>query len=456
VYRLVVGLLAIAWLASARPAGADVIHDIIVQDNTKTTSDTVEYIAQIERGQQWTPDMAFEINRRLVTSGLFKDVNVFWEPAKDGNGVDVHLVVKDKFSWVIAPAFYDQPTNVGGGVGYGENNLLGTNQKVLVYGQIATGDSFFIGVWQVPAIKNSRFDMQLDTYLADSRNFEYAEPTKYISNPPEIRESRLIYLNGGFKFGFRLFRGVKLDTRIRTAYVSYEPPSLVDGATPQQVNGASSTSTAIPKPGIEGWDTSNEWDLTIDRRANWYGIATGYKIVLSFERTIDSLSDFHYYEGGLSLFRAYKVLERHNLALKGQIQAGHHMPFQQEYTMGGTNMRGYANNEFRGDFYAGATAEYSVPLFTIWELSVRGLGFWDTGYINNFTCGACQPGDTTNPQRNYLPDSRLYGLDGFKNSVGVGTRFYLRSIVLPLLGLDVGYGLEARDFQVYLAIGLTD
>ena len=32
----------------------------------------------------------------------------------------------------------------------------------------------------------------------------------------------------------------------------------------------------------------------------------------------------------------------------------------------------------------------------------------------------------------------------------------LRQIVLPLLGLDFGYGLEARDYQVYLAIGLTD
>jgi len=38
----------------------------------------------------------------------------------------------------------------------------------------------------------------------------------------------------------------------------------------------------------------------------------------------------------------------------------------------------------------------------------------------------------------------------------VGTRLYLRQIVLPLLGLDFGYGLEARDFQIYLAIGLTD
>ncbi|MBA3499306.1 MAG: polymerase, partial [Deltaproteobacteria bacterium] len=58
--------------------------------------------------------------------------------------------------------------------------------------------------------------------------------------------------------------------------------------------------------------------------------------------------------------------------------------------------------------------------------------------------------------RNYLPNATTHGLTPLKNSVGIGTRFYLRQIVLPLLGLDVGYGLEARDVQIYLAIGLTD
>jgi len=28
--------------------------------------------------------------------------------------------------------------------------------------------------------------------------------------------------------------------------------------------------------------------------------------------------------------------------------------------------------------------------------------------------------------------------------------------VIPLLGLDIGYGLERGDYEVYLAIGLTD
>jgi outer membrane protein assembly factor BamA len=450
-------LLGFTWLAfSAAQASADVIREIYVQDNTKTSSDTVEFIAQIERGQDWQPEMAGEINKRLVSSGLFKDVEVYWDPAKDGTGVDVHLLVKDRFSWVIAPAFFDQPTNFGGGIGYGENNLFGANQKLLLFGQVATGDSFFVGAYQVPSIKNSRFDMQLDTYLAYIRNFEYAAPTSYIGSPVQVRESRLIYLNGGFKIGFRLARGIAIDTRIRGAHVAYDSPSLVGSATLADVNGPTSTSTTVPKPGIEGWDVSNEWDLTIDRRANWYGISTGYKVQLQFERDIDTLSDFHYYEGQLFLYRAYQILERHNLVLRGEVQLGHHLPFQQEYTMGGSSMRGWLNNQFRGDFHVGATAEYSVPLFTVWDLSVRALGFWDSGYLTFVSCGDCQPGDTTNPERNYLPNSAARGLDPFKNSVGLGTRLYLRSIVLPLLGLDVGYGLEARDIQVYLAIGLTD
>jgi len=162
-------------------------------------------------------------------------------------------------------------------------------------------------------------------------------------------------------------------------------------------------------------------------------------------------SDFHYYMWTLSLYKAVQVLERHNLVAKAQINVGHHLPFQQEFTMGGTSMRGYLNNQFRGDLRVAANLEYSLPLFTIAGLSVRGLGFFDTGYTTF--------ADTTNPERTYLPRSarsETSTLAPFRNTLGVGTRLYLRQIVLPLLGLDFGYGLEARDLQIYLAIGLTD
>jgi len=459
----VVGKIAFALLALVLTAGvasAEVIKEIIVEDNKKTTADTVELIAKIEVGDDWSPDMTERVKADLVSSGLFKDVEVFW--SKVEGGVRVNILVKDKHSWVIAPAFYNQPTNTGGGVGFGENNLFGLNQKLLIYGQVATGDTFFIGAWVIPAIGGTRFYAQFDTYLKQSRIFEFEAPGNYISNPGFVRESRMNYLNGGVKLGIELFRGVRFDSRLRGAKVSYPSDSLFSDEPSLKYAGDDPANAArdlgindgdpIPAPGKEGTDVSNEVILSIDRRANWYGIASGHRFAMSYEQGLPSLgSDFKYWLVGASFYKAWKILDRHNFILRMGGGYGHNLPFQQEFQMGGTSMRGWLNGQFRGDVRAQLNAEYSVPLFTIKGLSFRGLGFVDSGYVTFLT--------TSNPDRHYLPGSRRDQQDAlapFKNSVGVGTRLYLRQIVLPLLGLDIGYGLEARDVQVYLAIGLTD
>jgi outer membrane protein assembly factor BamA len=440
------GILA----ALARPAAADdvkYIREIVVEGNTKTTSDTVEWLSRLHVGDVWTPDESDLVKQRLVTSGLFQDVEVFWEPV--GGGVRIHMIVTDKHSWVIAPAFYTQPTNVGGGVGYGENNLFGLNQKLLLYGQIATGESFFVGAWQVPSIAGTHVYTQLDTYDTHSRVIEYANPTKYIDNPVAVRREYMDYYNVGLRVGYELVRGLKLDTRLRAARVSYNHVELDTQDNPNVTNAdlGLAPGAKVPKPGVEGWDISNEWTATFDRRANWYGIASGSRYTLTFEHAILS-NDFHYYEVNATAYKAFPILERHNLVLKARADFGWHMPFQQEFLTGGTAMRGWLNNQFRGDTRGLVNIEYSVPVFTVYGLSVRGLAFVDSAYTT-----------TLHPdpaQRDYLPNEEVRGLAGFKNSVGVGTRLYLRQIVLPLLGLDFGYGLEARDYEIYLAVGLTD
>lgn len=440
------------------PLGADLtgsaeIKKIVVEDNTKTTDETVAVIADIEVGDTWTPEMVEVVKSRLVTSGLFKDVEVFW--TREPGGVAVHILAKDKHSWVIAPAFYNQPTNVGGGIGFGENNLFGQNQKLLLYGQIATGDTFFIGAWQVPAISGTRFYSQLDIYLKSARNIEYTSPTSYLLEAGDVRpvrESRIHYFNFGAKLGMELWRGVRIDSRLRAASVSYKDVKIAEGASIDDIVPGGDPSM-VPAPGKEGADVSNEWTLTLDSRANWYGIQTGKKYAVSFEYSLPSLgSDFDYWLAGISGYKAYKIFDRHNLVLKGVVNYGHNLPFQQEFLTGGTSMRGWLNNQFRGDFRALANLEYSVPIFTIKGFSVRGLAFFDSAYTTFVKTSQ----NTMEGTRHYLPNPQVRGLDGFKNSVGVGTRFYLRQIVLPLLGLDFGYGLEARDYQVYLAIGLTD
>ncbi len=433
---------------SATPALADEIKEIIVEENTKTTDETVILIADIEVGDDFSPDMTDGVKRTLESSGLFKSVEVFWDQAKG----HLHLVVKDKHSWVIAPAFYNQPTNVGGGVGFGENNLFGENKKLLLYAQVATGETFFIGAYVDPAINGSRFHWQGDVYLKSGRNFEYAAPTEWREDPVAVRESRLLYLNAGAKVGMTLWRAFSLDLRGRAARVSYSDVSLASkDITIDQVTG-DPASTAIPDPGSEGYDVSGSLSLSLDTRANWRGVTAGDKIEVTVESSSPSLgSDFDYQAVFVNYQRARRVLDRHNLILKTSMAYGRNLPFQQELQTGGTSMRGYKNSQFRGNLKAQANIEYSVPVFSVAGFSMRGLAFWDSAYT---TFTKARNSDLS--ERHYLPEAEARGLAPFKNSVGGGVRFYLQQIVLPLLGVDFGYGLERGEYEIYLAIGLTD
>jgi outer membrane protein assembly factor BamA len=233
--------------------------------------------------------------------------------------------------------------------------------------------------------------------------------------------------------------------------VSYSRAGLAEGATIQDLYGPDTPEgTPVAKPGDEGWDITGEASLTVDTRANWYGISQGHRFVLSYEWALPQLgSDFDYRVFHFRLERHRKYLERHNLVLKTSFSYGEELPFQQELQAGGTAQRGWKNSQFRGDLRATANVEYSVPVFTVSGVGLRALAFWDSAYITFRNT-------ETNTQRQYLPGAEARGLDPFKNTVGAGIRLYMRQIVLPLLGLDVGYGLERRDYEIYLAIGLTD
>src|SRR5262245_26705228 len=229
-----VAAVSAALVALGGVARAEKIKEIIVVENTKTTDDTVIYIAGIEEGDDCDEDTADKRKTELVSSGLFKEVDVFAEPHPKGGGVRVTLIVKDKHSWVIAPTFYNQPTNTGGGIGFGENNLFGENKKLLLYGQVATGDTFFIGAYVDPSIAGTPFNWQADVFLRYERVIEYSAPTHFIiddEHPVDpVRRSKMEYLNAGLKFGVTILRALQLNQRIRGAKVAFYKTTLHDDA----------------------------------------------------------------------------------------------------------------------------------------------------------------------------------------------------------------------------------
>lgn len=422
------------------------IAEIVVEGNHKTTDGTVLALSDLEVGQPWTDAARQHAEDELVTSGLFKRVRVDAEEV--GEGVRVTLYVRDKHSWLIAPTFYDQPTNRGGGVGFGENNLLGRNDKLLLYGQYATGDTFFIGAFIDPAIRGGDWRWQLDVYLRSARTIEYAAPRAWIDDPKPVRVSRLQYLNAGLKLGKEIRDGAVLEGRLRGADVSYSDVALADGATMADLGLAADA--AVPAPGAAGLDASFEILATYDDRTNYWGIEDGTKLVLTWEHTVP-FSDFKYQYVGAKLSHALALPYQHNLVLRGVIGLGEDLPFQQEYSIGGTAQRGLENAQLRGDLRASGNVEYSAPVWSFRGLQLRGLGFVDVGYA---TFNDLEPDDAR--FRHYVPGADARGLAPLKTSVGLGTRVFLREVVLPLLGLDFGYGVERRELEIYLAIGLVD
>ncbi len=446
-----VGFVVLAHVGIAA-SEAETIKEIVVAENSKSTDDTVRFISGLDEGDEWSDSVQAKAQVDMVSSGLFKDVSVYSEPHPEGGGVRVTIIAKDKHSWVIAPAVYNQPTNRGIGVGFGENNLFGENKKLLLYGQVATGDSFFVGAYIDPSIGSTPLHWALDVYLQNARVFEYKPPTKWREQTKQVRESRLRYLNSGIKLGVTLFRSLTLDGRIRGAKVFYaDVPKLAIGATKADVGVLENE--AVPKPGDEGWDVSAEVILKFDRTANWYGIMSGNRYQFTYEKALPGLgSDFDYWYSTTSYRRARKYYDFHNLILKASVGYGKNIPFQHERSSGGTSLRGYKNAQFRGDFKVSSNLEYSAQIFEISGFALRGLIFGDATY----TAFLNRDEDDPEPIRHFLPETGDLGLAPLKTSVGIGTRVFLRQVVIPLLGIDVGYGLEGGEVEIYLAIGITD
>ncbi len=61
----------------------------------------------------------------------------------------------------------------------------------------------------------------------------------------------------------------------------------------------------------------------------------------------------------------------------------------------------------------------------------------------------------TDGTRRYVP-TQMKGDGWWRNDVGADIRVYVGAIVLPLVGVDIAYGIEGKAPKLYLQVGLTD
>ena len=435
-------VLVLAWASTALAQSSETPRPITgfsVRGDSKTTDQTAEYLSHVAVGARITSRDVARIEEALLSSELFKSVKVTLEDAPGGWLVVATL--DDKHSWVIAPTVFLLSGNQAFGVGFAENNFRGKNEKILLYGQIGTRESLFFGTFLNPSISGGPLSYRIDLYAYRRGLTEYENPTNDATDASIARITTTTYLGFGGLIGFRPLWWLVADLRFRGAYVTFRKTHLDDA-----------DSTPSPIPQNDGWDVSMQPRLTLDARHHRFGVTWGAYAQVILDHSIPGLDDYDYSSALIRAYYSWRLLGEHQLEVRAGGAIARHLPLHEDYALGGaSDLRGYSVDRFRGDRRAFGRAEYSVPLFKWKIFAFRGIGFYDSGVI-----GFHDPRTVTDRgERRYLV-TQARGIDRWRNDVGLGLRVYIKAIVLPLLGFDVGYGIEGKSPAVYFEVGLTD
>nr|HEX4315038.1 BamA/TamA family outer membrane protein [Kofleriaceae bacterium] len=415
------------------PVASEIRHvaGFHARGDTKVTDTALGYLTHLRVGDPIRPTDIPVIEEALMSSELFSTAKVTLEDGPDG--VVVVATVEDKLSWFAAPTLYVLPTNRAVGVGYVENDFRGNDQKFLVYGQIGTQTSLAFAAFLDPAVHGSKLTYRLDLYYEHRQIDEYLNPTNDPTSFAIARSTNEQFFDGGALVGWNWYWWLGADLRLRGGYAEFADP-----------RDAAGRPAVVPEK--DGKDTTVQLHVTLDHRIHLLGVTWGPYAQLTLERSIPGLDDYDYDSYLLRAYYSWHFWGEHELEVRGILNGGYNLPFHEEVALGGaTDLRGYDQDQFRGDFNAVLRAEYSVPLYKYKLFAFRGLAFYDGGY-DTFLHKATD--------RDYLPSE--LGVGFLRNDVGIGFRVYVKNVVLPLLGLDLGYGIEGHSPEVYFELGLTD
>jgi len=428
-------------LSAAPPADAPrPIVGFEVRGHSKLKPRTVGYLAHVAIGDLVGPADVPGLEQALQSSELFTSIHVELQPASGrfpgdpSPGVVVVVTADDKHSWIAAPTAFALPGNLAFGVGFAENDLRGLDQKFLLYGQLGTRTSLLFGTFFDPSYHGTKLTWRTDLYLFRRNIDEYANPPDDTRSFAIERSTTATYLGGGALVGWNLLWWLMADLRLRGAYVYFQDSK----------DAADQPIAKLPEH--NGWDVTLQAHLTVDHRYHLHGVTWGTYAQLDLEPSIPGLDSYGYQLMQLRAYHSWRLFDEHELELRGHFDAARHLPLHEDLTLGGTpDLRGYDVDQFRGDVRAVFRAEYSVPVVKWWIFAFRGLGFYDTGYVGFHSFRS---------DRDYLPNQRTASY--VRSDVGAGFRVYVNNIVVPLLGLDLGYGIEGHSPEIYFEVGLTD
>lgn len=389
-----------------------------VKGNTKTKERVILREMRQKPGEPFNSKLARRSMQRVYNLGFFEDVNIKMNPGVDPNAVVMELDVTEKRTGSFGiGAGYSSEDGVIGMVSIGDTNFRGTGDAISLSYETSGDDTDAHGYtfsYRRPWLDSKE---TVGTFRIYNRTYEYDD----YDESGDLKETYMRKYSGGeLTFGRPVSEYSTNYLTLRNRKDSYvkhvDDGNLGDRST----------------PAYEGWRRDNfgttrsvTFEHVTDTRDNVYNPMSGSRLSLSGE-----FAGF----GGDFSFQKYTVDgQRYVRAGRSQVFAlrarygvgtGDISEFNQYRVGGQGSLRGYREDQFRGDREFLGTVEYRFPvvkkvqgaLFTDWG------GAWDSGL---------------------MPDD-------LHASVGVGI-----SLTTPIGPLRFDYGWGEDGGRVHFSVGST-
>ncbi|WP_299447115.1 BamA/TamA family outer membrane protein [uncultured Phascolarctobacterium sp.] len=413
-----------------------IVEGFKVKGNKKCKDYVVIREMKLKQGKPFNAKDARRSMQRVYNLGYFEDVNVKLNPGREPNSVEVEIDVVEMNTGTFGiGAGYSNADGFIGMVSIGDKNFRGTGDKINIR-------------WEFGGEDNKNYDFSYTRPWIDSKE------TAATLNLYDITNEYADYNIDGDEIarydkkrrGQELTFSRKTDNEFISNYVTlknrediykgeadgyegdkdqYYEDQFSNPSNPSNKYESWMPATAAERR-KENFGTTRSITLgrVFDSRDNVYDPHEGKRIGYSVEWAGGLGGDFDFTKFTADWRYYYRAGGENVWALNlGVGYADGDMPLSQRFTMGGSDtLRGYEDDQFRGNSMVKATLEYRFPIVK----KVQGVLFTDNGYAWD--------------KRH--EDEFDMGL--IKNSFGVGLR--INSPLGPVK-LDYGYGEDGGKFH---------
>lgn len=398
------------------------VEAIEIKGNEKTKDYVITREMKLKANQPFNVKDAKRSMQKVYNLGYFEDVNMKLNPGKEPNAIVFETnVVEQKTGRFSIGGGYSKSDGVVGIIEVGDDNFRGMGDKVKLhweFGGKASNKNYEVS-YNRPWLDAKQTSLGFSFYNMTNQYSDYYDGGDLRSTYDKKREGWDVTIGRPQGEYAQNYISLKQRRDTHVAFVS----GPVDYSTT-----ASQFMTDNPTYLKDNFGLTRSVSLmrVYDSRDNVFSPTEGNRVALTAEFAGKSLGgDFNYNKYTAETRNYLKVGHAQVVALRGMVgYADGNMPESGQFAVGGSDtLRGYRDDQFKGDKMLAATAEYRFPVAN----KVEGVVFSDIGKAW---------------------DGEGYKLNDLEASIGVGVR-----VSTPIGPIRIDYAKGSQGAKTHFSFG---